>query len=102
MKPQIQCGMYLCKIVVTSHITIILAILLCRYETWFLTFREEYELEVFESRVLQKIFGCNRELEVLITQSCKEVPRQYRMKGVVMPDALFSLVLSHNNKLFSS
>jgi len=24
------------------------------------------------------------------------------MKGVVVPDTLFSLVLSHNNKLFSS
>lgn len=75
---------------------------LCGYETWFLTFREEHKLEVFESRVLQKIFGCNRRLEVLITQSCKEMPRHYLMKGVIVPDALFSLVLSHNNKLFSS
>jgi len=52
--------------------------------------------------VLQKIFGCNRRLEVLITQSCKEVLRHYLMKGVIVPDALFSLVLSHNNKLFGS
>lgn len=65
------------------------------------SFREEHKLEVFESSVLQKIFGCNRRLEVLITQSCKEMPKHYLMLGVVVPDTLFSLVLSHN-KLFSS
>ena len=65
-------------------------------------FREEHKLVMFENRVLQKIFGCNRRLEELITQSCKEMPRHYLMKGALVPDALFSLVLSHNNKLFSS
>jgi len=30
---------------------------LCGYETWSLTLREERRLKVFENRVLRKIFG---------------------------------------------
>jgi hypothetical protein len=42
------------------HITIILFFFLCG-EAWSLTLREEHGLRVFESRVLRKIFGCNRD-----------------------------------------
>jgi hypothetical protein len=34
---------------------------LCGYETWSLTMREERRLRVFENRVLRRIFGPKRE-----------------------------------------
>jgi hypothetical protein len=37
--------------------TIILPVVLYRYETWSLTLREEHILWVFENRVLRRIFG---------------------------------------------
>jgi hypothetical protein len=37
--------------------TIILPVVLCGCETWFLTLREEYRLRVFENRALRRIFG---------------------------------------------
>jgi hypothetical protein len=39
---------------------IILTVVLYRYETWFLTLREEHRLGVFENRVLRRIFGPKR------------------------------------------
>jgi len=36
---------------------IISPVILCGYETWSLTLREECRLRVFENRVLMKIFG---------------------------------------------
>jgi hypothetical protein len=41
--------------------TIILAVVLCGYETWSLTLREEYRLRVFEKRVLRRIFELKRD-----------------------------------------
>jgi hypothetical protein len=41
--------------------TIILPVVLCGCETWFLTLREEHRLRVFENRVLRRIFGPNRD-----------------------------------------
>jgi hypothetical protein len=41
--------------------TIILPRVFYRYETWFLTLREERRLRVFENRVLRRIFGPRRE-----------------------------------------
>jgi len=40
--------------------TVILPIL-CGYETWSLTLREERRLKVFENRMLRKIFGSKTE-----------------------------------------
>jgi hypothetical protein len=37
--------------------TIMLSVVLCGYETWSLTLREEHRLRVFENRVLMTIFG---------------------------------------------
>jgi hypothetical protein len=42
--------------------TIILAVVLYGFETWFLTLREEHRLRVFENRVLRRIFGRVRDL----------------------------------------
>jgi hypothetical protein len=36
-------------------------VILCGYETWSLTLREEYRLSVFENRVLWRIFGPKRD-----------------------------------------
>jgi len=41
--------------------TIILPVVLCVCETWFLTLREERRLRVFEKRVLRRIFGPRRD-----------------------------------------
>jgi len=35
----------------------ILPVVLCGYETWSLTLRDEHRLRVFESGVLRRIFG---------------------------------------------
>jgi hypothetical protein len=40
--------------------TIILPVFQHRYETWYLTLREEHGLRVFENKVLRKIFGPKR------------------------------------------
>ena len=39
----------------------ILPVVLCGYETWSLTLREEHRLRVFENRVLRRIFGPERD-----------------------------------------
>ena len=39
----------------------ILPDILCGYETWSLTLREERRLRVFENRVLRRIFGPKRD-----------------------------------------
>lgn len=39
------------------YLIIILPSLLCRYETWSLTFREDHSLRVFDNRVLREMFG---------------------------------------------
>jgi len=41
---------------------IILPLVLCGYETWSVTLREEHWLRVFENRVLRKIFGFKRDM----------------------------------------
>jgi hypothetical protein len=41
--------------------TLILLVVLCGYETWSFTLREEHRLRVFENRVLRKISGPKRE-----------------------------------------
>jgi hypothetical protein len=41
--------------------TIIWPVVLCWYETWSLTLREEHRLRVFEIRVLKRIFGPKRD-----------------------------------------
>jgi hypothetical protein len=42
-------------------LTIILPFVLCGFETWSLTLREEHRLRVFENRVLRRIFGPKRD-----------------------------------------
>ena len=37
--------------------TIIFPVVLCGYETWSLTMREERRLRMFENRVLRRVFG---------------------------------------------
>jgi len=39
------------------YLIIILPSVLCRYETWSLTFREDHSLRVFDNRVLREMFG---------------------------------------------
>jgi len=41
--------------------TIILPVVLCGYETWLLTLREEGRLRVLEKRMLRRIFGPKRD-----------------------------------------
>ena len=41
--------------------TIILPVVLCGCETWFLTLRDESRLRVFENRILRRIFGPKRD-----------------------------------------
>jgi hypothetical protein len=41
--------------------TVILPVVLCGCETWFLTLGEEHRLRVFENRVLRRTFGSRRE-----------------------------------------
>ena len=57
----------LSSILLTSNLkfkiyrTIILPVVLYRWETWSLTLREERRLQVFENRVLRSIFGPKRD-----------------------------------------
>jgi hypothetical protein len=46
---------------ITIYKTIILPAVLYRCETWTLTLREEHRLEVFENKVLRRIFGPKRD-----------------------------------------
>jgi hypothetical protein len=41
--------------------TVIFPVVLYGYETWYLILREEHRLEVFENRVLRRIFGPKRD-----------------------------------------
>jgi hypothetical protein len=40
---------------------IILTVVLCWCETWSVTLREEHRMNVFENRVLRRIFGPKRD-----------------------------------------
>jgi hypothetical protein len=52
----------LCKnLKIKIYRIIILAVVLCRYETWSLTLREERRLRVFENRVLRTVFKPKRD-----------------------------------------
>ena len=48
------------KLKVNTYKTIILLVALYGCETWYLTFREEHRLRVFENKVLRKSFGAKR------------------------------------------
>jgi hypothetical protein len=48
------------NIKVKIHKTIILPIVVCGCETWFLTLREDHRLRVCENRVLRRIFKPKR------------------------------------------
>ena len=45
------------KLKIKIYRTIILPVVLCGFETWSLTLREERRLRVFENRVLRRVFG---------------------------------------------
>jgi hypothetical protein len=45
----------------TENSSIVMRVVLCGCETWSLTLREEHELKVFDSRVLRRIYGPERE-----------------------------------------
>jgi hypothetical protein len=45
------------------HRTVILPVVLCGYEIWSLTLREELRLRVFENRVFRRIFRPKRDEE---------------------------------------
>jgi hypothetical protein len=45
------------NIYIKMYLIIILPVVLCGYETWSLTFREDHNLRVFDNRVLRKMFG---------------------------------------------
>lgn len=44
-----------------AHTTVILPVILCSYETWFVTVGGEYRLTVTENRILRRIFEPKRE-----------------------------------------
>ena len=46
---------------IKTYKTAILSVVLCGYETWYLTFLREYWLKIFEYRILTNIFGYKRE-----------------------------------------
>jgi hypothetical protein len=46
---------------ITIYKTIILPVVLYGCETWSLTLRKEHRLEVFENRVLRRVFGPKRD-----------------------------------------
>jgi hypothetical protein len=50
--------------------TIILPVVLHGCETWFLIFREEHRLRVFENRVLRRIFGRRRDEVTGVGENC--------------------------------
>jgi hypothetical protein len=43
------------------HATIILPVVVCGYETWFLALMEAHRLRVFAKRALRRIFGSKRD-----------------------------------------
>ena len=45
--------------------TIILAVVLYGCETWSLTIKEECRLRVFENRILRRIFGPKRDVNIV-------------------------------------
>ena len=49
------------KLKIKIYRTIILPVVLCGWETWSLTLREERWLRVFENRVLRRVFGPKRD-----------------------------------------
>jgi hypothetical protein len=51
------------KLNIKIHKIVILLVVLCGCETWYLTLREEHRLRVFENRMLRKVFGPKREEE---------------------------------------
>jgi len=46
---------------IKKYRNIVLPVVLCGYETWLFTLREELRLRVFENMVLRRIFGPNRD-----------------------------------------
>jgi hypothetical protein len=44
-----------------TFIKIYKTVILCEFETWFPTLREEHRLRVFENRILRGIFGPKKE-----------------------------------------
>ena len=46
---------------ISIYRTVIFPVILCGCETWYLTFREEHRLSVFENRVLRKTLGLKRD-----------------------------------------
>jgi hypothetical protein len=48
-------------LILSSHLVIILPVVLYGCETWSVTLREEHRLRVFENRVLRGIFGHRRD-----------------------------------------
>jgi hypothetical protein len=49
------------KLKIKVYKTVILSFVLYGCETWSFTLREEHRLQVFENRVLRRIFGLKRE-----------------------------------------
>jgi hypothetical protein len=49
---------------IKTYRTVILPVVLYGCETWSLTLREEHGLRVFENRVLKRIFGLKREIDI--------------------------------------
>jgi hypothetical protein len=49
------------KAIETFTLTIVFAIFLCEYETWFPTLKGEYEVYVSENKVLRKIFELKKD-----------------------------------------
>ena len=46
---------------IKAYRTIILSLVVCGYETWFLTLRKECRLRMLENRMLKRIFGPRRD-----------------------------------------
>jgi hypothetical protein len=55
-------SIFLSKIIkIKIQRTVILSIVLYRYENWSLTFKEEHLLSVFQNKMLRRIFGPKRD-----------------------------------------
>jgi hypothetical protein len=67
------------------YLIIILPVVLYGYETWSLTFRQDYSLRVFDNRVLRKMFGTAMDV---MTGHCRRLYSEERHDLWSSPNAV--------------
>ena len=70
MKNILSSGLLSKSLKIKIYRTIILPVVLCGYETWLLTLREEHRLRVFKNKVLSRIFEPKRDE---VKRECKKL-----------------------------